>query len=251
MRPLRQVVPVIEVLLDLVAPDGKANDLAQCFHSFKRIVALLVEPLKGLEAVIEKRDQLNWRSCSWGRWDSLGAGFVGRAHFVHPSQAVRGVAADDEPTIQVNFQRNVEAVTGHVGVYLVACVPFPEGNAVGVGLEDLLHYLLKDEHLGLSLIFEFVVLEDVVAEEDHVDLALQDLVILRVVDILTNRADEPPASVSAVVARPSALIEQVGDESVAQGRGELDDGFSEDVRRVQKQIRAGEGISAPASCPSN
>lgn len=73
-------------------------------------------------------------------------------------------------------------------------------------LEDLLHDLLKDKHLSLSLIFEFVVLEDVVAEEDHVDLALQDLVILGVVDVLANCSDEPPACVSAVVARPSALI---------------------------------------------
>lgn len=73
-------------------------------------------------------------------------------------------------------------------------------------LEDLLDHLLKNEHLSLSLIFEFVVLEDVVAEKDHVDLALQNLVILRVVDVLANCSDEPPACVSAVVARPSALV---------------------------------------------
>lgn len=84
-------------------------------------------------------------------------------------------------------------------------------------LEDFLNDLLKDHYLCLALIFEFIVLKDVVAEEDHVDLALQDLVILCVVDVLADCSDEPPTSVSAVVARPSAFIKQVGNESVAKG----------------------------------
>lgn len=82
-------------------------------------------------------------------------------------------------------------------------------------LEDFLYDLLEDEYFSLALVFEFVVLEDVVAEEDHVNLALQDLVILCVVDVLANCSYEPPACVSAVITRSSALIKQVWDESMS------------------------------------
>lgn len=63
-------------------------------------------------------------------------------HFVHPGQTVAGVSSNDEPCIAVYFQRDVETLRGHVGIDLIAGVPFSEDDSEGMALNDLLNDVL-------------------------------------------------------------------------------------------------------------
>lgn len=60
-------------------------------------------------------------------------------------------------------------------------------------------------------------LELVTAIKDHLDLVFKNFIIFCLVDVLADRSDEPPAGVSAVVTRSSALVEKVGNQSVTHG----------------------------------
>lgn len=83
-----------------------------------------------------------------------------------------------------------------------------------MALEDLMNYVFEEQNLLLPFGKLFLVLVLVVTQEEHVDLVLEDLVVLCLIDVLCYRSEEPPASISAVVARPPSFVQQVGDQPV-------------------------------------
>lgn len=99
-----------------------------------------------------------------------------------------------------------EALARHAGVDLVAGIPLPVGDAIGVGLENVLDDFLYQHHFLLAPPELLLVLKRVIAQEDHVDLGLEDRVVLGESRVLLNAPDEPPAGIPAVVPRVLAEI---------------------------------------------
>ena len=66
-----------------------------------------------------------------------------------------------------------------------------------------------------------VMLDHVVRKEQHVYFFLENLVIVGLASILFDASDEPPACVSAVVARIVSIVEEIRYHSMPEGRGKL------------------------------
>ena len=130
----------------------------------------------------------------------------GGSHLVHPGQAVILVASSNKACLGIDLQTDIEALAGHIGVDLIACVPFSKGDASSVILEDLLNDLIDKHDPLLPFSLESFVFELVIAQEDHTHLVFQDLVVLGLVDILSYGTDEPPTGIPTVVTGTTALV---------------------------------------------
>ena len=132
-----------------------------------------------------------------------------------------------------------QLATDHVEVG--SCVVLPELDSAGVPLEDLL------DELGDSArprVRPRVVPLDprLVHREASLDRVRQDLDSIRaLVDVVLDVLNEPPRSVSAVVPRRAARVEQVRDETVLEHRSEREDVVSRGGERAGGEEQSSEG----------
>jgi hypothetical protein len=57
---------------------------------------------------------------------------------------------------------NIESVSGHIAIDLIARIPLPERDSISMCLEDLLYNLLKSDNFLLSLSLQLIMLKDVI-----------------------------------------------------------------------------------------
>lgn len=190
-------------------------------HLIKCVMTLLMKFVQMSQAVVKQSHKLHRLSCPRSCRVTLVASLYRRPHLVHPSQTVQLIPSVDKTGVLVNCKLNVESFSHHVWIYFVPGSPFSVINPMSVGLNDLLNDLFDSHRFCFSLLFPMVMLDHVVWKEQHVYFFLENLVIVGLASILFDASDEPPACVSAVVARIVSIVEEIRDHSMSEGGGKL------------------------------
>lgn len=201
--------------------------------------ALLDQSVYPGQGALQQPGNFDRSTISGSSGQTLVTSLVRGSHLVLPGTTVVPVSTKDDTGLPVNPNLLVESFVPHVHIQVRTSVVFSELDTLGVTLQNLLDQLGHGAGIGVSLL---VVPSDprVVCREPSLDAVLQDRLAVRahlgvVLDVLT----EPPCktdraisimqmtnalqtsqltrTVSAVVSRVAARVEQVGDETMLQG----------------------------------
>jgi len=203
----RQPVLQLEAPLDHIAPLLETKLLSSLQgHAAEGVEIPLAERDHEVQTQLQQSSKFNGRAVPWGRRDSLVPRLLRGAHLVHPGEAVVLVAAHDEARVRVHLQLDVEPLHVHGLVDVPSRVSLLKEHASGMLLENVLDDLGEEHLFGHALLLFREVDLHVVVQEIQVDLALQNFGVQSELDVVLDRLDEPPASVSAVVPRILALV---------------------------------------------
>ena len=175
------------------------------------------------------------------------------AHLVHPGAAVPLVTTEEDTSLPVDLDVDVEAGVGHLAVNVGPGVVLAEVHAGSVALKTFLNNIGNAAGLGVGALVVPSEPLVVVWQETTLHSLLEDgFTVGDQAAVVLDVLQEEPDGISAVVTRELARSEQVGDHTVLDNRGEahqvlLGLGIS---TRAQKETTHGDhDVSAPAAGP--
>ena len=130
---------MFEGVLELARPFAVGNLLAvACRHTLVVEKASIPEFIDPLQRAVQQTGYLHWCAVARGAWLALVACLHGLAHLVHPCAGIVLIASEDDASVPVDINVDVEAIWFHLAVNGGSGVVLTEVHARGVARQTLM-----------------------------------------------------------------------------------------------------------------